>query len=61
MRIETESQTEGIVENMMETIVFPETHQRWVNLIPLPPRTTSRSKNRPESSSRREGSRGKSK
>lgn len=23
---------------MMDTIIFPETDKRWVNLIPLPPR-----------------------
>ena len=36
---------------MMETIVFPETDKRWVNLIPLPPKT-----GRNTSTSRREKS-----
>lgn len=26
----------------MNTIVFPETNQRWVNLVALPPKTTRR-------------------
>jgi hypothetical protein len=27
---------------MLDTIVFPETEQRWVNLVPLPPKMIKR-------------------
>jgi hypothetical protein len=43
LKLETESLEENGVQNLMSTIVFPETHQRWVNLIPiLPPKTVKK-------------------
>ncbi len=38
---------EKSVDTLMNTIVFPDTHQRWINLIPsvLPPKSSRREGN----------------
>ncbi len=42
LKLETDGLDDEGVDLLMDTIVFPDTHQRWVNLIPapLPPKTS---------------------
>lgn len=42
---EVDSVVEDEADNLMDTIMFPDTHQRWVNLVPcnLPPKTGRKS------------------